>query len=43
MEFLDGATLKHAIGGRAMELERILDIRFISLTGSTKLGTTRFQ
>jgi len=26
MEFLDGATLKHAIGGRAMELERILDL-----------------
>ena len=26
MEFLDGATLKHVIGGRPMELERILDI-----------------
>jgi serine/threonine protein kinase/Flp pilus assembly protein TadD len=26
MEFLDGATLKHLIGNRAMELERLLDI-----------------
>src|SRR5690242_6113539 len=26
LEFLDGATLKHVIGGRAMELERILEI-----------------
>ena len=26
MEFLDGATLKHVIGGRSMELERILEI-----------------
>ena len=26
MEFLDGATLKHLIGNRAMELERVLDI-----------------
>ena len=26
MEFLDGATLKHVIGGRPMELERILEI-----------------
>jgi len=26
MEFLDGATLKHVIGGRAMELNRILEI-----------------
>ncbi len=26
MEFLDGATLKHVIGNRAMELERLLDI-----------------
>ncbi|MGA7218079.1 MAG: protein kinase [Candidatus Sulfotelmatobacter sp.] len=26
MEFLDGATLKHLIGNRALELERLLDI-----------------
>ncbi len=26
MEFLDGATLKHLIGNRAMDLERVLDI-----------------
>ena len=26
MEFLDGATLKHLIGSRPMELERLLDI-----------------
>jgi serine/threonine protein kinase len=26
MEFLDGITLKHLIGNRAMELERVLDI-----------------
>jgi serine/threonine protein kinase/Tol biopolymer transport system component len=26
MEFLDGATLKHLINGRAMELERLLDL-----------------
>src|ERR1700724_213872 len=26
MEFLDGATLKHLIGNRAIELERLLDI-----------------
>ena len=26
MEFLDGTTLKHRIGNRAMELERMLDI-----------------
>lgn len=26
MEFLDGATLKHAIGNRPMELERVLDL-----------------
>ena len=26
MEFLDGSTLKHLIGNRAMELERVLDI-----------------
>src|SRR5579862_8767158 len=26
MEFLDGTTLKHLIGNRAMELERLLDI-----------------
>src|SRR6201997_1287359 len=26
MEFLDGATLKHIIGARAMELETILDL-----------------
>jgi eukaryotic-like serine/threonine-protein kinase len=26
MEFLDGATLKHLIGNRAMELERVLEI-----------------
>ncbi|MGC1373558.1 MAG: protein kinase, partial [Candidatus Sulfotelmatobacter sp.] len=26
MEFLDGATLKHLIANRAMELERVLDI-----------------
>jgi serine/threonine protein kinase len=26
MEFLDGVTLKHLIGNRAMELERVLDI-----------------
>jgi len=26
MEFLDGATLKHLIGNRAMELDRVLDI-----------------
>src|SRR5690348_9905084 len=26
MEFLDGSTLKHVIGGRAMELDRILEI-----------------
>ncbi len=26
MEFLDGATLKHLIGNRAMEVERVLDI-----------------
>src|SRR3984893_12062116 len=26
MEFLDGVTLKHMIGARAMELERILDL-----------------
>ena len=26
MEFLDGATLKHLIGNRPMELERVLDI-----------------
>jgi eukaryotic-like serine/threonine-protein kinase len=28
MEFLDGVTLKHLIGNRAMELERLLDIGF---------------
>jgi Tol biopolymer transport system component len=26
MEFMEGATLKHVIGGRPMELERLLDI-----------------
>src|SRR6516225_12007410 len=26
MEFLEGKTLKHAIGGRPMELERILEV-----------------
>src|ERR1700681_3832764 len=26
MEFLDGATLKHVITGRPMELERLLDV-----------------
>src|ERR1700684_115632 len=26
MEFLDGATLKHRIGNRPMELDRVLDI-----------------
>ena len=26
MEFLDGATLKHVIGSRPMELERILNV-----------------
>src|SRR5215471_4420200 len=26
MEFMDGITLKHIIGGRPMELERILDV-----------------
>ncbi len=26
MEFLDGATLKHLIGGRALELDRVLEI-----------------
>src|SRR6516165_6405796 len=26
MEFLDGKTLKHAIGGRPMELERMLEV-----------------
>ena len=26
MEFLDGATLKHLIGNRAMELDRVMDI-----------------
>jgi eukaryotic-like serine/threonine-protein kinase len=26
MEFLDGVTLKHLIGNRAMELDRVLDI-----------------
>src|SRR5690348_10979323 len=26
MEFLDGATLKHVIGGRPMELDRILEV-----------------
>jgi serine/threonine protein kinase len=26
MEYLDGATLKHLINGRAMELERLLDL-----------------
>src|SRR5579864_4047901 len=26
MEFLDGATLKHVIGGRPMELQRILEL-----------------
>ena len=26
MEYLDGVTLKHLIGGQAMELERLLDL-----------------
>src|SRR6202167_2042745 len=26
MEFLDGVTLKHRIGGRAMEIEAVLDL-----------------
>src|SRR6476646_6054193 len=26
MEFLDGKTLKHAIGGKTMEIEQVLDL-----------------
>ena len=40
MEFMDGVTLKHRIGGRPMEVEAILDIAIQVADGLAKLSTS---